>query len=171
MTEKKEQILEAALHLFAQEGYAASSTSKIAKSAGVSEGLIFRHFGNKNGLLVELLKQTQETINQVFSPIFRETDPKKILLKTLNLPLSIEKKHYDYWRLQYKLRWEPAYTNSETFVPILTKFEEAFTSLNYENPKMEAILFNQLLNSIAIDILLNKFEKNYISFLKNKYKL
>ncbi|MGY5353167.1 TetR/AcrR family transcriptional regulator [Wenyingzhuangia sp. IMCC45533] len=171
MTEKKEKILESALHLFAKEGYTATSTSKIAKDAGVSEGLIFRHFGNKSKLLVELMNEAQQTINKLFSPIFSEKSPKKVLLKTLNLPLSIEEKYYDYWKLQYMLRWEPEYTNNSKFVPILNKFEEAFKELNYSNPKQEAILFNQILNSIAIDILLNRFEKDYIEFLKNKYKL
>ncbi len=171
MTEKKEKILEAALHLFAKEGYAATSTSKIAKVAGVSEGLIFKHFRNKNNLLLELMIQTQETINKLFSPIFRETDPKKILLKTIKLPLSINKEYYDYWKLQYKLRWEPEYTNNNKFIPILNKFEIAFTALNYKNPKFEAVLFNQIVNSIAIDILLERFEKTYIQFLIEKYNL
>ena len=44
MTEKQENILKAALQLFAKEGFYATSTSKVAKLAGVSEGLIFRHF-------------------------------------------------------------------------------------------------------------------------------
>ena len=41
MTDKKEKILNAALELFANDGYNVTSTSKIAKTAGVSEGLIF----------------------------------------------------------------------------------------------------------------------------------
>ena len=51
MTDKKRQILEAATDLFAASGYAGASTARIARAAGVSEGLIFRHFGNKRGLL------------------------------------------------------------------------------------------------------------------------
>lgn len=171
MTEKQEQILDAALELFAIQGYAATSTSKIAKKAKVSEGLIFKHYGNKKNLLTELMVTTQENINQLFSPIFKESDPKQILLKTINLPLSIQKEHYNYWQLQYKLRWEPDYTNNNKFIPILNKFEEAFTALDYKQPKQEAILFNQILNSVAIDILLDRFEPNYIDFLKDKYKL
>jgi len=44
MTEKQEKIIKSALELFALEGYAATSTRKAAERAGVSEGLIFRHF-------------------------------------------------------------------------------------------------------------------------------
>lgn len=171
MTEKQEKILFTALELFAVEGFSATSTSKIAKKAGVSEGLIFKHYGNKKNLLTVLMKEAQENINHLFSPIFNETDPKKILIKTINLPITIKKEHYNYWQLQYKLRWEPDYTNSNKFIPILNKFEEAFKNLNYKDPKHEAIMFNQILNSIAIDILLNRFEPSYIDFLRQKYNL
>ena len=42
MTEKQEQILKTALQLFAEKGYDGTSTAKVAKAAGVSEGLIFQ---------------------------------------------------------------------------------------------------------------------------------
>lgn len=171
MTERQEKILDVALELFAVEGFVATSTSKIAKKAGVSEGLIFKHFKNKKNLLSVLMQRTQDNINELFSPIFNEIDPKEVLLKTINLPFSIKKEHYNYWQLQYKLRWEPDYTNNNKFVPILKKFEDAFSALNYKNPRQEAIMFNHILNSIAIDILLDRFEPDYIPFLKEKYKL
>ena len=49
MTEKQKNIVNAALELFAKEGFKSTSTSKVAKKARVSEGLIFRHFKNKDG--------------------------------------------------------------------------------------------------------------------------
>ena len=47
MTEKELNIIDSAINLFAQTGYDGTSTSIIAKEAGVSEGLIFKHFKNK----------------------------------------------------------------------------------------------------------------------------
>ena len=60
MTDKQLNILKIALQLFANEGFHATSTSRIAKEAGVSEGLIFRHFINKEGLLRAILKQGED---------------------------------------------------------------------------------------------------------------
>jgi AcrR family transcriptional regulator len=40
-------LLDAARSLFATRGYAGTSTRDIALTAGVSEALLFRHFGNK----------------------------------------------------------------------------------------------------------------------------
>jgi AcrR family transcriptional regulator len=37
--------------LFAEAGYAATTTADVARLAGVSEGIVFHHFGSKAGLL------------------------------------------------------------------------------------------------------------------------
>lgn len=46
-----ERILEAAVQLISEKGYAAATTRSIAALAGVNEVTIFRHFGNKRGIL------------------------------------------------------------------------------------------------------------------------
>lgn len=51
-TEKHRRILDAALEMFAEQGYAGTSTSEIAKKAGVSEAAIFRHYKTKKDLLL-----------------------------------------------------------------------------------------------------------------------
>lgn len=55
MTEKQQRVLEAAITLFAEKGYASTSTSEIAKAAEVAEGTIFRHFGSKENLLFSVI--------------------------------------------------------------------------------------------------------------------
>lgn len=53
---KKELILHTALELFSQKGYHAVTTKEIAEASGVAEGLIFYHFGNKEGLLESVVR-------------------------------------------------------------------------------------------------------------------
>lgn len=55
MTEKQRRILESAIKLFAEKGFHGSSTSEIARDAGVAEGTIFRHFKTKKDLLYALI--------------------------------------------------------------------------------------------------------------------
>lgn len=52
----QQRILNAALALFAEKGYAATSTGAIARQAGVAEGLIFKHFRSKKELLLQLVR-------------------------------------------------------------------------------------------------------------------
>lgn len=51
------RILQAALSLFAQKGYDATTTRDLANAAGVAEGTLFRHFPNKKAILVEVATQ------------------------------------------------------------------------------------------------------------------
>ncbi|CAO3434957.1 TetR/AcrR family transcriptional regulator [Azospirillum doebereinerae] len=47
---RRKAILDATLPLFARKGFAATTTKEIAQAAGVSEGLIFKHFPSKASL-------------------------------------------------------------------------------------------------------------------------
>ncbi len=53
-TDKQAKILEAAIEIFSEKGYAATSTSEIAQKAGVAEGTIFRHYKTKKDLLLSI---------------------------------------------------------------------------------------------------------------------
>lgn len=173
MTDKKENILTTALELFANEGYNAVSTSKIAKQAGVSEGLIFRHFEHKKGLLDAIVADAERRLNEVFAHIVFENDPKKVIRKTIELPFSIDESDYDYWKLQFKLKWEQEYYKPEKMKPLTDKLTWAFSELGFESPENEAKLLEQLLDTISIGILRDgiKQQKQFKSFLLAKYKV
>lgn len=48
--EKQDRMINAALRIFAQNGYRHASTDIIVKEAGISKGLLFHYFTNKIGL-------------------------------------------------------------------------------------------------------------------------
>lgn len=58
LPEKEQKILEAAISIFAEKGYSGSTTSEIAKRAGVAEGTIFRYFKTKKDILRGILIHT-----------------------------------------------------------------------------------------------------------------
>lgn len=58
ITDKQAKILEAAIEIFSEKGFAATSTSEIAKKAGVAEGTIFRHYKTKKDLLIAIVSPT-----------------------------------------------------------------------------------------------------------------
>jgi len=53
--ERRAQIIDAALSLFAEKGFTGTRTREIAAEAGISETLIFQHFKNKETLYREAL--------------------------------------------------------------------------------------------------------------------
>ncbi len=173
MTEKQEKILEAALMLFAKEGYHATSTSKVAKAAGVSEGLIFRHFGNKEGLLQAILTLGEEKFREIIVDIVMEPDPKQVIRKTILMPLKIDKADYNCWKLQFKLKWELEVNGDEKMEPLHLALTNAFKKLNYEMPETEAHLLLLYLDGISASILKgsNMNVDDIISLLMKKYQL
>lgn len=54
-TAKQKKIMEVAITSFAEKGYSNTSTSEIAKKAGVAEGTIFKHYGTKENLLLSIM--------------------------------------------------------------------------------------------------------------------
>jgi len=48
--ERREQILQTAMQLFAERGFSGTTTKEIAAAAGISEAMVFRHFANKDEL-------------------------------------------------------------------------------------------------------------------------
>jgi AcrR family transcriptional regulator len=51
----RERILNAAAHVFAEHGYAAGTTNRIAEHARISIGSLYQYFPNKDAILAELL--------------------------------------------------------------------------------------------------------------------
>lgn len=52
---RREQILRTAVDLFSQKGFKGTTTKEIAKAAGVSEAIIYRHFATKDELYGAIL--------------------------------------------------------------------------------------------------------------------
>ncbi|WP_063062116.1 TetR/AcrR family transcriptional regulator [Nocardia sienata] len=53
----RERIVTAAAHVFAEHGYAAGTTNRIAEHARISIGSLYQYFPNKDAILTELLIQ------------------------------------------------------------------------------------------------------------------
>lgn len=54
----RQRIVEAAAQCFASAGYAKTTVEELALKAGVSKGLVYHHFGDKEGVLEAVLDRT-----------------------------------------------------------------------------------------------------------------
>jgi AcrR family transcriptional regulator len=65
----KARIRDSAMELFAAEGVAASSLRAVARTAGVSPGLVVHHFGSKDGLIRAVDEAVLTRINLALSEV------------------------------------------------------------------------------------------------------
>jgi AcrR family transcriptional regulator len=64
--ERREQILEATVTVFAERGYEGASTDVIARMAGISQPYLFRLFGTKRELIIATVKRCFEDTESLF---------------------------------------------------------------------------------------------------------
>ena len=60
-TDRRRQLLDSALDLFAAKGFEGTTTKEIAAAAGVTEAIIFRHFPSKEALYSAVLDRKHES--------------------------------------------------------------------------------------------------------------
>lgn len=144
MTEKKEQILQAALRLFAQQGYDATPTSQIAREAGVSEGGMFRHFPNKEALMQAVLDIGHEKVNAHVDSILSQQDPRGLLSSLIELPQLLIQHEPEFWSVQMSLKWQGKFKGKWQEPPynaaLMAAAIQAFAQLGYTDPQAEALL-------------------------------
>jgi AcrR family transcriptional regulator len=121
--ESRAVILQAASELFAEQGFARTSVSAIAKRAGISQGLMYNYFASKDELLRAIFERGWEDVQASFlvaAPHGAErkgAEEKGAEGKGIGRPslfdfienaCRLTLKHQSFWRLLHSLRSQPA---------------------------------------------------------------
>lgn len=179
MTIRKDNIIKVALELFAKHGYSNTSTSKIAKQANVSEGLIFRHFKNKEGLLDAIVSIGTGSFEQYIVKLQAEKDAKKRISLAIDFPINVMSENKDYWNLVASLKYQSPeiaqkYHNSETLLQLQALLQLTLRELGYKNPEMETkylILIISGLTTLFKQNTTDKEIKELTNYIKLKYEI
>jgi TetR/AcrR family fatty acid metabolism transcriptional regulator len=65
-SDRKPQIIEAAIKVFAEKGFYNSKVADVAREAGIADGTIYNYFKNKDDLLISLFEMKVEELLQRF---------------------------------------------------------------------------------------------------------
>jgi AcrR family transcriptional regulator len=101
--ERKRQLLAHAKQLFVTHGYQETTTGKIAQAAGVSEPVLYRHFGTKRALFLEVLREVREaTLERWRAETQAITDPLAKLHAVTDLYLGSTREHALEFRVMHR---------------------------------------------------------------------
>lgn len=81
--DRREQILEAALRVFAKKGFARATNKDIAQEAGITAGLIYHYFASKEALLHAIIEHGSPVQGIRTLPTDLLTQPPELLLRFL----------------------------------------------------------------------------------------
>lgn len=95
--EKQDRMINAALKIFAVNGYQKASTDDIVKEAGISKGLLFHYFGSKAGVYTFMYEYSSRfmTMELERAVSLREKDL-FLLLKQMEEAKSVLLSNYPY---------------------------------------------------------------------------
>ena len=118
--DRKRQLLEHAKQLFVTLGYQNTTTEKIARAAGVSEPVLYRHFESKKALFLEVLQEIREaTLNRWYAETADLTDPLAKLHKISDLYLGTTREHALEFHIMHRTLID---TNDEEIAAFLRSF-------------------------------------------------
>lgn len=81
---RREQLLDTAVRLFADKGFGGATTSELAKAAGVTEPIIYRHFSSKKELFIAVIERTgARTIEEWERALRQSKDPAQRLRRLI----------------------------------------------------------------------------------------
>jgi AcrR family transcriptional regulator len=92
--EKRQRILDAAVTVFANQGFAAGRISDIADEAGVAHGLVYHYFESKEAILDELFTQRWSLLLAQIGEIGRREMPARDKLERV-AQFIVESYRYD----------------------------------------------------------------------------
>ena len=152
----RENIEKIALELFALKGYHATSISQIAEKAGISKGLLYNYFKNKEQLLDSVVMKVYDEIMrivQMSGNLPAEKQIEQMIIQTIDHL----KKNISFWRLylflihqsdvQKKLSDLYEKMRDDYMNYVVKLFEE----IGSENPAMEAMMLGTMFDGIGIN--------------------
>jgi AcrR family transcriptional regulator len=107
-TERRAEIRDGALALFAERGYAETTVRMIAESIGMSQGLLYRYFPSKQDLLRAIFEQSMRDVQASFAAADTGTTPEEKLERLINSAFAIVRAHLRFWKLSYGVRMQAA---------------------------------------------------------------
>lgn len=106
--ESRNRILETALELFARQGYENTTVRSIAQKAGISQGLMYNYFENKEDLLRAIFQRGMADVRESFRQAEEAATPAGQLANLIRGSMEIIGRNRDFWRLLHSLQMQPA---------------------------------------------------------------
>lgn len=157
---KRALIMTHARRLFGRHGYERTSIGMIARSAGISQGLLYNYFDGKDALLAALIDDVLADAHALLDIADHSDTPAERLPRFIHAAFELVRRHHHFWRLWYGLRMQPALTGSlgsplsvwtAELRHVLTRYA---TDADLPNPDLEAELLFALIDGAAQHYLL-----------------
>lgn len=158
---RKQQIMKAALELFASEGYHASSIARIAGYAGISKGLLYNYFSSKEELLDSIMALGIEKFHHITEEIQHELDTPEELMMYIHGGFELIRREPEFYRLLFSVFFQPGVMDSsqnryrETLDHLTQDIAFYFKTKGDPNPAEKAMLLGNIIDGVGLHYFLS----------------
>lgn len=158
----RKKILDAALEVFAKQGYHLATVDAIAKTAGISKGLMYNYFESKEQVLHELMIGMMESLMCEFMPLDPETKfTRKDVINFINVGIDLVMMKPHYWKLYFSVFVQPDVMTivldkmMEMGQPYMIRLNEYYKNKGVKNPEIMVRYLSAVMDGIQLHCMLD----------------
>ncbi|MEL6672452.1 MAG: TetR/AcrR family transcriptional regulator [Bacteroidota bacterium] len=157
--QSKQAILAAAMELFAQHGFDATSISQIAKKANVSKGLIYNYFEKKEDLMTHIVMNGLEEGNSIMEEMGSIESAEGKFRHLIEVSFQYMKERTDYSKLMVGISLQldsfPELTQivEMRYQSLMPLFGGLLAEIGVPQPEEEALAISAMLDGIGLQYL------------------
>ena len=159
--ERKHQILEAALHVFAEDSYHGSSMAAVAKKAKISKGLIYNYFQSKEEILISLVVDVFDEVMFIMDLNPDVPLTKERFVQIIDKSIDEVVKNPQRWKLYMSLSFKPDVTPIlmeqmlPKIQPFMVQMTNYFVAKGYDDPMTMMRYYSAVLDGVQMHILMD----------------
>lgn len=156
----REKILNAALVLFAEQGYHSTPISAIAQKAGVAKGLVYNYFASKEEMLLAIFDEGWAKAEATMAVIMQsDIAPYEALKLMFDATIAMLRQETTFWRL-FMASFTQMYALPTIHERLLATYRESvqsigmlLTAMGVKNAEIEAQKLGALLDGVMLHCL------------------
>lgn len=158
---KRQLIMNTALKLFANKGFASTPISLIAKEAEISKGLIYNYFSSKEDLIINIIMDGLQDFFDIFDPNHDANLTDEEFSFFIEKSFDLLKENINLWKLYFMVMMQQEVIKlieeelMNTLMPMIEILVKYFASKGVENPMAYARLWGAMMDGISINYVLD----------------
>lgn len=158
---RKVQIMQVALELFAENGYAHTSISTIAARANISKGLLYNYFASKEDLLKQIMDDGMQEMLTFFDPNQDGILTREEFIYFIREVFSLMRQKQTFYKLYFSVVMQPKVmlliekTLADILDPLIKMLTDYYALKGSKKPLGEAIMVGALLDGIGFNFVVN----------------
>jgi len=169
-----DNIVRAALKLFATHGYGSVSVKDIAREARISQGLMYNYFKSKEGLLIHIIDLMNNEMNELMGTAETLTAPGSQLEFVIRSAFKMLRKKKEFWKMILPIITQQSIGSrirrrlQGSFQAAVAQLEMIFKGLKVAKAKQEAYKLGAILDGIGWHYLFIFFEDYPLDEMERK---